>query len=71
MVMEDGGVTNFKLGSLFMHSLNVLHEDRITKMLNKANILTEVMHLYSTLGLTCYLVIESCIVTYLRKIQTV
>jgi len=36
----------------------MLHEDRITKMLNKANILTEVMHLYSTLGLTCYLVIE-------------
>jgi len=25
MVMEDGGVTNFKVGSLFMHSLNVLH----------------------------------------------
>jgi len=30
MVMEDGGVANFKLGSFFTHQacFNVLHEDQ-------------------------------------------
>jgi len=39
MVMIDSGVTNLKLGSLFRGS-------RIFS--NMADILTEVMHLYST-----------------------
>ena len=53
MVVEDGGVTNFKLGSLLMHPFPTCCT-RITNLSKKADILTEVMHLYSTGGLTCY-----------------
>jgi len=51
MVMEDGGVTNLKLGKLFMHPVPTCCT-RITNFSNMADILTEVMHLYSTGGLT-------------------
>jgi len=44
--MEDGGVTNFKLGIMFIHASNM------------ADILTEVMNLYSPGGLTCYWIIS-------------
>ena len=50
--MEDGGVTNFKLGSLFMHPFSTCCM-RITNIFKHADILTLVMHLYSTGGLTC------------------
>jgi len=40
MVMEDGGVTNFKLRSLFMHHFPT-RCTRITNFLNKVVILLE------------------------------
>jgi len=51
MVMEDGSVTHFKLGSLFIifqRTARVLRN-----LSNKAGIITEVMHLYSTGCLIC------------------
>jgi len=51
MVMEDGGVANFKLGSLFMHPFPTCCT-RITNVLNKAVILSNVFIQHE--GLTCY-----------------
>jgi len=65
MVMEDGGVTNFKLGSSFMHPVWTC-STRFT-ISNMDDILTEVMHLHSPGCLTCYWLIrgnKSCIVNY-------
>jgi len=52
MFMEDGGATYFKLGCLFMHHVSTCYT-RITNISNMADILTEVLHLNSTVGLTC------------------
>jgi len=67
MVMEDDGVTNFKLGSSFVHHVWTCCT-RFT-ISNMAYILTEVMHLHITGGFTCHWIVsnnKSCIVKYLR-----
>jgi len=51
MVMEDGGATNFKLGSSRILFQPTARWSRICS--NVADILTEVMHLYSTGVLPC------------------
>jgi len=72
MVLEDGSVTKFELGSSWMLLLKrVARGSRIFS--NMGDILTEVIHLYSTGGLICYWRIrgnERCIVNHLTLIQT-
>jgi len=51
--MGNSDATHFKLGSLFMHPVpTCCKRTRIFSYM--ADILTEVMHLYSTGGLICY-----------------
>jgi len=50
MVIEDGVPTNFKLESVFMYPVSTC----CTRIFKLGDIQTEIMHLYSTGGLTCY-----------------
>ena len=65
--MEDGGVANFKLGSSCILFQRATRGSRTFS--NMADILTEVMYLYSTGVLTCYWRFRGngrCIVNYLK-----